>query len=245
MFGINSSYYNQSLKKLVAAFGSIFNQLYIDRYDANQTATNKIRVPISYGPKEKFIRKIIADSGITDNVHVQMTLPMMGFDITSMVYDPTRRVNKLKNVFSETNNTLSSTWTATPYNINFGLYVFSRHIDDNLQILEQILPNFSPDFTVSLNMNSLNSQIDIPIILNAVNMSEDYEGTYEVRRNITSILDFTAKTYLYGRIKQETSNLIEDVDVNMFDGLTAGTATLIEDFGYTGDVGANTITWRI
>ena len=76
-------------------------------------------------------------------------------------------------------------------------------------------------------------------------MSEDYEGTYEVRRNITSILDFTAKTYLYGRIKQETSNLIEDVDVNMFNGLTAGTATLIEDFGYTGDVGANTITWRI
>lgn len=245
MFGIQSSYYNRSLKKLVAAFGTLFNQLYIDRYDENENVTNTIRVPISYGPKEKFIRKIIADSGITDNTHVQITLPLMGFDITSMIYDPSRRINKMKNVFVEENDKSYKGWFGTPYNINFGLYIFTRNIEDNLQILEQILPNFSPDFTISLNMNKLNNQIDIPIVLNGLNMSEDYEGTYEIRRNITSVLDFTAKTYVYGKIKEESSTLIEDVDANIFDGLTAGVATLIEDFGYTGDVSTSSVTWRI
>lgn len=244
MFGINGSYYNRSIKKLVIAFGSLFNQIYCGRYDSSDTLTEQIRVPISYGPKEKFIRKINFDSGITDNTHVQMTLPLIGFDMTSILYDPTRRVNKLQKVFKEENDVLYTNWSETPYNINFGVYIFSRNIDDNLQILEQILPNFTPDFTLSLNMNKLNQQIDVPIVLNSVGINEDYEGSFEIRRNITSVLDFTAKTYLYSQIREKTpSNLIEDVDINVFEGLSGG--TLIEDFGYTGDYATNSVTWRL
>ena len=124
MFGINSSYYNKSIKKLVISFGTLFNQLYVERYDENDQINEKIRVPLTYGPKEKFYRRLVSDSDITSTTHVQITLPMMGFDITSMMYDPTRRLNKLQTVYSETNNTLKKTWTEVPYNINFGLYIF-------------------------------------------------------------------------------------------------------------------------
>jgi hypothetical protein len=246
MFGINSSYYNKSIKKLVISFGTLFNQLYVERYDENDQINEKIRVPLTYGPKEKFYRRLVSDSDITDTTHVQITLPMMGFDITSMIYDPTRRLNKLQTVYSETNNTLKKTWTEVPYIINFGLYIFSRNIDDNLQIVEQILPNFTPEFNISLNLNELNTRVTVPIILNAVNTTEDYEGDFQTRRSITSVFDFTAKTYLYAKIKEESpSTLIQDIDVNVFRGLTVGNNTLIEDFGYTGNYAANTITWRL
>lgn len=246
MFGINSSYYNKSIKKLVIAFGTLFNQLYIERYDENDNISNKIRVPLTYGPKEKFYRRLVSDSDITSNTHVQITLPLMGFDITSMLYDPTRRVNKLQSVFSETNNVLKKTWSEIPYNINFGLYVFSRNIDDNLQIVEQILPNFTPEFNVSLNLNELNTRVTVPIVLNGVNTTEDYEGDFQTRRSIITVFDFTAKTYLFGQIKEENpSTLIEDVDINTYEGLTAGAEWFIEDFGYTADYGTSSITWRL
>lgn len=246
MFGINSSYYNKSIKKLVVSFGTIFNQLYVERYDENDVITNKIRVPLTYGPKEKFYRRLVNESDITANTHVQITLPMMGFDITSMLYDPIRRVNKLQNVFAETNNTLKKTWTEVPYNINFGLYVFSRNIDDNLQIVEQILPNFTPEFNVSLNLNELNTRVTVPIVLNSVNTTEDYEGDFQTRRSIISVFDFTAKTYLYSKIKETTpSTLVQDVDINVYKGFTAEGSALIEDFGYTGDYVTSSITWRL
>jgi hypothetical protein len=234
MFGINSSYYNKSIKKLVIAFGTLFNQLYIERYDETDAVSNKIRVPLTYGPKEKFIRRLNADSDITTNTHVQITLPIIGFDITSMVYDPNRRVNKLQTTFIESGNDVKSGWAEVPYNINFGLYVFSRNIDDNLQIVEQILPNFTPEFNISLNFNELNTRVTVPIVLNGVNSSEVYEGDFQTRRNITSTFDFTAKTYLYGRIKTEPSELINEAEINLYGGLTASVDYFIETFSVIG-----------
>lgn len=236
MFGINSSYYNKSIKKLVVAFGTLFNQLYVERYNENDTVSNKIRVPLTYGPKEKFIRRLTADSDITTNTHVQITLPIIGFDITSMLYDPNRRINKLQKTFAESASgaTVKKGWAEVPYNINFGLYVFSRNIDDNLQIVEQILPNFTPEFNISLNFNELNTRMTVPIVLNGVQTTEVYEGDFQTRRNITSSFDFTAKTYLYGQIKEDTNDLIYQANISLYDGLTATTDYLIETFGVTG-----------
>lgn len=234
MFGINSSYYNQSIKKLVIAFGTLFNQLYIERYDTNNNISNKIRIPLTYAPKEKFIRRLNSDSDITTNTHVQITLPILAFDITSMLYDSTRRVNKLQNVFSETNNILKKSWSEVPYNVNFGLYVFSRNIDDNLQIVEQILPNFTPEFNVSLNLNELNTKVTVPIVLNGVQTTEVYEGDFQTRRSITSVFDFTAKTYVYGKIKEGPSDLIDEAEINIYQGLTASIDYFIETFSVVG-----------
>lgn len=245
MFGINSSYYNETIRKLVIAFGSLFNEIYLSKFDADGEVTEKVRVPITYGPKEKFVRKIREDSTITNNTHVQITLPRLGFDITTYLYDPSRKINKMKKIFKETNGVESLMWSEVPYNINFGLYLFTRNITDNLQIVEQILPNFSPDFTVTLNMNKLSSKVDVPIVLNSVACNEDYEGDFGNRRLLTTVFDFTAKTYLYGQIKDRTPLSIETSEVNFFNGLLGSTAspeTFITDFGWTGDSSTGSTT---
>lgn len=248
MFGIQNSYYNQSIRKLVIAFGSLFNQLYISKFDENDNPVEQARVPITYGPKEKFVRKLREDSQITDNRGVQITLPRIGFDITSMIYDPLRKINKLQKTTKNENNIQYSTWSGVPYTINFGLYVFTRNITDNLQIVEQILPNFSPDFTVTLNFNTLSEKVDVPIILNSVNTTEDYEGDYSTRRLITTVFDFSAKFYVFGQIKEKGLGLaksIETVDIDFFDlnlGSTASENNFVNSFGWTGDANTGSAT---
>jgi len=234
MFGINSTYYNKSIKKLVIAFGTLFNQIYLERFNQDGTSANKIRIPLTYGPKEKFIRRLTSDSDITDSTHVQIAIPVIGFEITSMLYDANRKINKLQSNFIESGNTFKRGWSEIPYNINFGLYVFCRNIDDNLQIIEQILPNFTPEFNVSLNLNELNTKVTVPIILNGVNTEEIYEGDFQTRRSITTSFDFTAKTYLYGQIKEESNTLINEAEVNLYDGLTASVDYFIETFSVIG-----------
>jgi hypothetical protein len=248
MFGIESSYYNQSIRKLVIAFGSLFNQTYVSKFDANDNIIEQYRVPITYGPKEKFVRKIKEDHQITDNRHVQITLPRVGFDMTTILYDPARKINKLQKVKKTENGTEYSMWSAVPYVVNFGVYVFTRNITDNLQIIEQILPQFSPDFTVSLNFNKLSEKVDVPIILNSVNTTEDYEGDFSTRRLITTVFDFSAKFYIYGQIKEKTANIsksIETVDIDFFDlykGSTASSNNFITSFGWTGDSVTRSVT---
>jgi len=230
MFSINNTYYNESIRKMVTAFGALFNSIYILRRNDAKEVVEKIRVPLIYGPKEKFIYRIKTEAQITDNTHVQITLPMIGFDMTSIIYDTSRKTNRLnRRIVGD-----RSTYSEVPYNINFGLYVFCRNIDDNLQIIEQILPNFTPEFNVSLNLNELNTKVTVPIILNGVNTEEIYEGDFQTRRSITTSFDFTAKTYLYGQIKEESNTLINEAEVNLYDGLTASVDYFIETFSVIG-----------
>jgi hypothetical protein len=240
MFGIDYSYYNRSLKKLVVAFGSIFNEIYLSRYDSNNTAFEKIRVPLTYGPKEKFVRRLTEASSITDGTKLGITLPIIGFQITGMGFDPSRKLNKLKKVKSTTSNSIKTMWSEVPYNIEFGLFVFARTIDDNFQIIEQIIPNFTPDFTVTINFNELNTTVDVPFQLNTVVTNEDFEGTYATRRSVTSTLSFTAKTYMFGRIKEIPTGPIEEVDINFKNFVTED---FITDLGYTGDADTGSITY--
>lgn len=240
MFGIDHSYYNRSLKKLVVAFGSIFNEIYLSRYDSSNTLQEKIRVPLTYGPKEKFVRRITEASSISDGAKLGITLPIIGFQITGMSFDPTRKLNKLKKVRTSTSTSIKSMWSEVPYNIEFGVFVFARTIDDNFQIIEQIIPNFTPDFTATINFNELNTTVDVPFQLNTVVTTEDFEGTYATRRSVTSTLSFTAKTYIFGRIKEIPTGPIEEVDVNFKNFVTD---EFITDLGWTGDVDTGSITY--
>lgn len=240
MFGIDYSYYNRSLKKLVVAFGSIFNEIYLSRYDSNNTLQEKIRVPLTYGPKEKFIRRITEASSISDGAKLGITLPIIGFQITGMAFDPTRKLNKLKKVKTSTSTSIKSMWSEVPYNIEFGVFVFARTIDDNFQIIEQIIPNFTPDFTATINFNDLNPTVDVPFQLNSVVTTEDFEGTYATRRSVTSTLSFTAKTYIFGRIKEIPTGPIEEVDVNFRNFVTDD---FITDLGWTGDADTGSVTY--
>jgi len=215
MLSIENTYYNESIRKLVTAFGALFNSIYVIRKDENQQITEKIRVPLMYGPKEKFIYRLKNESQISDETHVQTTLPLMGFDMTSIMYDVNRKINRLTRKVQQGR----SSYSEVPYNINFGLYVFTRNIDDNLQIVEQILPYFTPEFMISINIDELYPSVDIPIILNSVAMNEDYEGSYDIRRSVTSMFDFTVKGYVYNKFCEPTTGIIKNIDLDI--GITA------------------------
>ena len=214
-----SHFYNESLRKLVIGFGGLFNQLQIYKYNADGSTKEKIRVPISYGPKEKFIRRIQNMSSISEDVNkTQITLPHMGFDITAIIYDIDRVTNKLRKKYvTLDDNSAAYMYNAVPYNVSFGLYVFTRYVEENLQIMEQILPYFTPNFNITLNMNEVHPKMDVPITMNAVQMQEDYMGDFALRRSIVSTFSFTAKTFVFG--PQTTYDPIEGVTLDIIDGL--------------------------
>lgn len=234
MFTKFEPFYNRAIRKSVIAFGSLFNQIYFNREDENQTVVETSRVPLNYGPKEKFIQRLKSESSITDTSHVRMSLPRMAFEITSFFYDSDRKLNRMNQKLGYMNGSIGS-YIEVPYNINFGLYLFTRNLDDNLQIIEQILPYFAPDFTVTLNMNELSKQVDVPIVLNSMNVIEDYEGDFETRRSVNTVFDFTMKTYVYGPIKTGVY-VVDDFEFNLYEGITMTNETKIFSGGVTGDI---------
>ena len=211
-----TQFYNEAIRKTVIGFGSLFNDIRVIRKNPDGTTKETIRVPLSYGPKEKFIRRIQESSSISDTSKVQVTLPRIGFDITGYSYDPSRKTNKLRKraLYTDDGINYNYNYNEVPYLVTFGLYVFTRNQDDNLQIIEQILPYFSPEFVVAFNMNDINQSVDVPIVLNGLSTIEDYEGDFDTRRNITSSFDFTAKTYMYGPAK--TGKVILQAEIDIF-----------------------------
>jgi hypothetical protein len=131
------------------------------------------------------------------------------------MYDVNRKINRLTRKVQQGR----SSYSEVPYNISFGLYVFTRNIDDNLQIVEQILPYFTPEFMISINIDELYPSVDIPIILNSVAMNEDYEGSFDIRRSVTSMFDFTVKGYVYNKFCEPTTGIIKNIDLDI--GITA------------------------
>jgi hypothetical protein len=208
-----TQFYNEALRKLVIGFGSLFNDVRVIRKNEDGSTKETIRIPLSYGPKEKFIRRISEMSSITSTTRTEITLPRLGFDITGMAYDPARKGNKLR-VRKATSDGTDSSWnySEVPYNFNFGLYSFTRNQDENLQVIEQILPYFSPEFIVSFKVNTINEKVDIPIILNGISTVEDYEGDFDTRRSIITTFDFVAKSYVYGPAKSSKIILQSEID---------------------------------
>jgi hypothetical protein len=209
-------YYNGSIRKLVVAFGSLFNEMYISRKNSDDTEEKKIKVPISYGPKEKFVRKIRElDDADESRSAVELILPRMAFEITSMIYDPNRKMNSLNRtlgVRDEADLTVKNSYSEVPYTMEFSLNIMTRNIDDGYQLLEQILPQFTPDFTVTLNFTEIDRKVDVPIVLSAVSSVEDYEGDLMERRMITHTLIFQAKSYIFGRVR--TDGLIREINLS-------------------------------
>ena len=152
-------FYHSSVRKLVIAFGSLFNDIHISRKNPDGSEKERIRIPLSYGPKEKFLRRLNERSSLDGSANVEVTLPMMGFEITSITYDPSRKRNTLskKTQRSQTSpEQIKYSYAEVPYNFDFTLSILVRNMDDGLQIVEQILPYFTPEFNVSMNFNDTN-----------------------------------------------------------------------------------------
>jgi len=213
-------FYHSTTRKLVTAFGTLFNNIYITRTDNG--VTKKIKVPLIYSPKEKFVHRLNLD---VDKTMVQTILPRMGFSITNMTYDTERKKNSINKRWKQELTTNDNVifqyrYEDVPYNIDFQLYVYTRNMDDGLQIIEQILPFFTPEFTITIKpkvLNTTDEKIDIPIVLSQITPSEIYDDKFsEETRVLTWDLQFTAKTYLYGPVKG-APNIIKDVNINIFD----------------------------
>lgn len=217
MFG--TPFYNRLLRKYVVAFGNMFNNITMVRYkNDGVTEQDRIKVPITYAPKEKYISTLKQDPDLNRNS--QILLPRMAFEMVAISYDPMRKQEtNLKRKYATPGypNRITSTYVDTPYDINFELSIMVRNIEDGNQIVEQILPYFTPAYSMSLNLNSNfpNEFRTIPITLNAVNQSIDYEGNYESTRAIIWTLSFTMKAWFFG--PSATQNTINTVTTNIID----------------------------
>ena len=211
-----SQFYHETIRKLVVAFGSMFNDIHLVRKNNAGVITQTMKVPLAYGPKQKFLARLRQDATLDNKVSI--TLPRIGFEITGLTYDPTRKLNrvqKFKKVKSGSNKKLDTQYMPVPYNLEFALSIMSKNSDDGLQILEQILPYFQPDYTVTINDNvAMDSKRDIPIILNSISYEDSYEGDYASRRSIIYNLAFTLKFYLYGPVT--SSSIIKTVQVDQY-----------------------------
>jgi hypothetical protein len=208
-----TQFYNQSIRRMVVAFGALFNQIKIARTENN--TTKYIEVPLAYAPKEKYKVRLAGDPYLQNPM--QITLPRMAFEITGFAYDPTRKRNSSQRniVRDTTTSAVKYTFAEVPYNIDFGLYVYTRNMDDGLQIVEQILPYFSPEFVATINFDAVNTKVDVPIYLNSVSSEEDYEGDFQTRRSIIFTLNFTMKSYIFGNVR--SYNEIRKVDAKIYD----------------------------
>ena len=220
MFG--QHFYHKQIRNAVIAFGTIFNNINIKRTDSSGNPLQTVRVPLSYAPKEKFIARLDqqADLQGTDS-KVALTLPRMSFDITSYAYDATRKLNKNQRISVAKNESgdttkLNTQYMPVPYDIGFDLNVYTATSDDGLQIIEQILPFFQPDYTVTMIMDRtyMDTKRDIPFILESVDYEDSYTGALTDRRRIIYTLKFTAKIYLHGPIS--TSAIIKNAEADLY-----------------------------
>mgnify|MGYP001258497038 FL=1 len=218
MFG--EHFYHKKIRNTVIAFGTIFNNVNIKRLDSSGNPLQNIKVPLSYSPKEKFLARLDAQQDLTgDDSKVAITLPRMSFEITGYSYDATRKLNKNQKITKVTTNAdttkMNNQYMPVPYNVNFQLNVFTANSDDGLQIIEQILPYFQPDYTVTMiEDRTMDTKRDIPFILNSVDYSDDYSGSLTSLRRIIYTLSFTAKVYLYGPIS--TNAIIKKVSADLY-----------------------------
>ena len=210
MFG--TYFYHQISRKMVVAFGSLFNTIEVRRIDSSDAVTEVIKIPLSYGPKDKMLTRISSDPNL--NPKVALTVPRMGFELLSMTYDSVRKLNTLNRNVKKGTTGLKKQFNPVPYNWEFSLYIFVKNAEDGTQVLEQILPFFTPEFTVTMNLVSSMEEVrDIPLVLNSVTSEDTYEGDFATRRSIIWTLSFTMKGFLYPDIS-DNAKVIETVAVD-------------------------------
>jgi hypothetical protein len=221
---LGTYYYHEIIRKTIVAFGTLFNEIYIRHENNSEETISQIKVPLGYGPTQKFLARIRQQPEL--NKPVQITLPRMSFEMVSLQYDPTRKANITQTFKASDGENLKQVYLPVPYNIGFELSIFTKINEDALQIIEQILPYFQPSFNVTVNLvESIGEKRDIPLVLNNISFQDDYEGDFSTRRALIYTLSFTAKTYLFGPIAETTDGLIRKVQVDMYSNTDVKTAT--------------------
>lgn len=237
----NNVFYHGIIRKSIIAFGSLFSDIYIDRKQGdsvNGDTIQRLQIPLAYAPKEKWIVRLEQDPNLEN--HTYTSLPRMSFEINGYNYDATRKVTRMQQIKSGNNTgTVSSMYTPVPYNLDLSLYILTKTQEDGLQIIEQILPTFTPEYTLSINaIPEMGIAQDIPIILNSIAVSDEYDGDFQTRRFVTHTLSFQMKINLFGAISGK--NVIQTV--NSFVGQNEDFSNPNRIYTAEGDVTTATIT---
>ena len=208
-------YYHKIIRKIIISFGTLFNEIYIKHMDEENQSISDIKVPLAYGPIQKFLSRLEQQSEL--NKPIQITLPRMSFEMNSITYDSSRKTSVTQTFKALDGENIKKVFLPVPYNIGFELNIITKLNDDALQIIEQILPFFQPSFNITINLiDSIGEKKDIPILLDSINFQDDYEGDYSTRRALIYTLQFTAKASLFGPISNTTEGLIKKVQVDYF-----------------------------
>jgi len=241
---LDQRFYWGTIRKAIVAFGNMFNNITIQKTDANGNVVQLQKVPLSYSPKQKFLTKIRQLPNI-DTQNVQVLLPRMGFEMVSLDYDPNRKISPIQQSRTINSSTAANAqYAPTPYNINMILYVYAKNQDDGLQVIEQILPYFNPDYNLTIKaVPDLNIKNDMPIILSSIGFEDDYEGDLTTRRSIIWTLSFVLKINFYGPVNKQgiirkaISNIFNDTELTTQQQIITVetdpvTANVNDSFGY-------------
>ena len=205
MFG--NYFYHEKIRKCVAIFGRMFNNIYVLRKDGSGGVISQVKVPLSYAPKRKYLERIREQEDLYEDTKVAIKLPRMSFEITNFAYDTSRQLTKTS-TFNTVGNSVTKKqkfFPPVPYTVNFQLNIYAKTQDEALQVVEQILPYFNPQYTITIKPfgdSYPDFKEDIPIIIQGLAFSDDFEGSVETRRTIIYQLDFEMKTSFHGPIEQ-------------------------------------------
>jgi hypothetical protein len=216
----NAQFYHRTIRKMVVTFGTLFNDIEIVRYTQAGAPKEKLKIPLSYGAKERYLTRITSNPNLIKTINT--LVPRMSFNLENLEYDVSRKqISTLRNFSSDTDSTVKTQFVPVPYNYEFSLSIYVRNTEDGTQILEQILPFFTPDFSVVVDfIPSMNQKYTVPIILNSVSSTVDYEGSDEdgTTRLIVWDLNFTAKSFIWPPVK--TGDVITRANTQLFIDLT-------------------------
>ena len=220
-------FYHEILRRTVVSFGSLFNEISIKHTDNSGNVKSVIKVPLAYGPTQKFLARLEQSPDL--NKPVQITLPRMSFEFTGLTYDPTRKSTTTQTFIAKSavdGTETKKVYLPVPYNMQFELSIMSKLNDDALQIIEQILPFFQPAYSMTIELvDIINEKRDIPVVLENITMQDDYEGNFTTRRVLIYTLRFTAKTYLFGPVSSATKDVIKKATIGYITGGTTDSPT--------------------
>ena len=231
-------FYHKTIRKVVVAFGTLFNDIYIARYDDNGDEVERIKVPISYGPQQKFIRRLarIGTDFDAAKVKIENYIPRMSFEIQNITYDSTRKLSTMNQTLLYKSATSSqSRYERVPYNIDIALGIMTKNTEDALQIMEQILPYFQPEYTVTLIMNDMDPKVNVPFVFKSCSLGEGDDGSYgnyDLRKLTYVTMVFTAKLYLYGPFHDQ--KIITGTTTNFFANIDGGPTAFTTNISVTG-----------
>ncbi len=221
---LGTYFYHEIIRKTIIGFGTLFNDINIRHLKEDGSIVDDTKVPLSYGPTQKFLAKIREQADL--NKAVALSLPRMSFEMVSIQYDAARKTGVTQTFKAcDDQGNIRKVFMPVPYTIGFELSIFSKLNDDALQIIEQILPFFQPSFNITIDLiDSIGEKKDVPIILDTIDFQDDYEGSFQTRRALIYTLRFSAKTYMFGPVAESTEGLIRKVQVDMYADTNVKTA---------------------